>query len=225
MENKMRIKDLKTEAHVIPNHKGNSMELDFKHDFSKLKLIVDEVDPFDNKVYQGIDIFYLTDSDDNYLSHLEYSHIDQSKIMITTTFTKQKGFYQLMLRLILAKTPIKMIFGGYEQTESAVGAWKKTMNHHKKKVYNRVTNQVEEFIDSKENEYWVRDGTDPNRYKYCVGICESEWLSEGLKNGKEIMDHRRSCGRKSRTPHDILVRFYWLDPDDVDEMVEMYPTD
>ena len=201
------------------------MESDFKNDFSKLKLIVDKIDPFDNKVYQGHDIFYMTDDNDNYLSHLEYQHIDSSKIMITTTFSKQRGFYQLMLRLILAKTPIKMIFGGYEQTESAVGSWKKIMQKFKKKVYNQVTKQVEDFIDSKEDEYWVRDDTDENRYKYCVGICESEWLTEGLINGKEIMDHRRSCGRKSRTPHDILIRFYWLDPYDVDEMVKMYPTD
>ena len=80
MENKMRIKDLKTEALVVPNHAGNSMESDFKNDFHKLKLLIDKIDPLDNKLYQGDDIFYLADDNDRYLGHIEYSKIDTNKI-------------------------------------------------------------------------------------------------------------------------------------------------
>lgn len=221
----MRIKDLQSESLVVQNHSGNSMELDFKQDFSKLKLLLDKIDPFDNKVYQGNDIFYLTDDNNNYLGHVEYTNIDKDKVVINTTFSKQHGFYELLFKLILTKTPIKMIFGGHEQTESAVGSWKKVMKKFNQKVYNRETNQVEDFIASKEDEYWVRDRTNEIRNKYYVGICESTWLIEGMNRGRQLLEWRRERGRRCKTPHDILVRFYYIDPEDSDEMVRMYPCD
>jgi hypothetical protein len=112
---------MKSESLIVPNHSGNNMALDFKNDFNKLKLILDKIDPFDNKVYQGNDVFYLTDADDNYLVHVEYTHLDTDKIVINTTFSKQRGFYELLFKLILAKTPIQMIFGARRQSESTIG--------------------------------------------------------------------------------------------------------
>lgn len=219
----MRIKDLKSESLIVSNHNGNSMELDFKNDFKKLKLILDKIDPFDNKVYQGNDVFYLTDADDNYLGHVEYTYLDKDKICINTTFSKQKGFYELLFKLILIKTPIKMIFGGNEQSESALGSWKKVMAKFQKKVYNRETKQIEDFIDSKENEYWVTNNKDLLKDKYYVGISEAEWMTSRFMHGEQMMEHRRACGRIGRTPHDMLTRFYAIDPEDAIEMVNMYP--
>jgi hypothetical protein len=81
------------------------MELDFKNQFKKLKLLFDKIDPFEN-----------------YLGHVEYTHLDKDKIVIETTFSKQRGFYELLFKLVLAKTPIRMIFGGERQSESALGS-------------------------------------------------------------------------------------------------------
>jgi hypothetical protein len=219
----MKVKDLTLEAHVISNHQGNSMELDFKNDFHKLKLIKDKVDPFDNKVYQGDYVFYLTDENDKYLGHLEYEPIDANKIMITTSFSKQRGFYDLLFKLIIVKTPFKYIFGGYEQTESAVGSWKKVMSRFTKKVYNTKTKHIEDFDDSKENEYWIRNTNNPLKTEYLVGLTEHYGFDERFARGEKLLETRRSLGRSCRTPHDILVRFYGIDPEDSEEMVKMYP--
>ena len=221
----MRIKDLQSESLVVSNHVGNSMESDFKNDFHKLKLLLSKIDPLDNKVYQGDDIFYLADDNDKYLGHLEYSKMDNNKIMITTTFSRQRGFYDLLFKLILVKTPIKYIFGGIEQSESAVSSWKKTLSRFTKKVYNRETHQVEDFIDSKEDEYWVRDKNNPIQAKYLVGLTEHLCFDERFARGEQLLETRRSHGRQCRTPHDILVRFYGIDPEDSVEMVKMYPAD
>lgn len=221
----MRVKDLTAESLVVSNHAGNSMESDFKNDFHKLKLLIDKIDPLDNKLYQGDDIFYLTDDNDRYLGHIEYSKIDTNKIMITTTFSRQRGFYDLLFKLILVKTPIKYIFGGIEQSESAVGSWKKTLGRFTKKVYNRESHQIEDFVDSKEHEYWVRDSNNPTKTKYLVGLTEHFGFDERFKRGEELLETRRSKGRQCRTPHDILVRFYGIDPEDSVEMVKMYPVD
>lgn len=219
----MNLKSLIDETLIIPDNHGISMEQHFINDFNKLKLIQEKIDPLDNKLYQGIDIFYLTDDFDNYLGHLEYSHLSHDKIKISSTFSIQRGFYELLFKLILAKTPIKMIFGDEQQTKKAIGSWKKVMSKFGKQVvYNQYTKSVESYDNTKEDEYYITNRADHNHDKYIIGITESVFnIKSMICKGEDLLNLRRINGRTSKTAQDILVRFYDIDYNDAIEMVKL----
>ena len=55
-----------------------------------------------------------------------YSNVDnKNKILIDNSYSEYRGFYELLFKLILTKTPITMIFGGYRQSHRAINSWKK----------------------------------------------------------------------------------------------------
>lgn len=202
----MTIKELNEQALIKPKQVGSPRDRDFKIEFNKLKLIDDKIQPLNNKLYSGIDIFYLTDEKDNYLGHLEYDYLDQTKIRIRSTYSKQKGFYELMFKYILIKTPIEMIFGDDEQTEKAIYSWKNQLSKYQKKVYNTETKEVEEFDDSKENIYWVKM-RGPHK-KYLVGLSESDnYIKESYDNILSLINKREKNGSVTDLRIEYLTRF------------------
>lgn len=216
----MKLKQIVEMSLITDDHNGDSMEPDFKNDFSKLKLIVDNIAPLSNKLFRGIDIFYLTDKNNNYLGHVEYNHIDTTKISITTTYSKQRGFYELLFKIILAKTEIDMIFGGKRQSKRSIKSWKKQLTKFKKKVYNTQTKEIEEFDNSKEHEYWTTDVKTSE--KYLVGISESDnYIKKNFDDATDFIQLRESKGRESIPFNQVLVGYYGLDNIDVEEMVRL----
>lgn len=214
----MTITELNEQALIKPKQVGLPMERDFKNDFNKLKLIADKIQPLNNKLYSDIGVFYLTDQFDNYLGHIEYEHLDKDKIKVNSTYSKQKGFYELMFKYILIKTDIHMIFGDDEQSEDAIHSWKKQLSKYQKKVYNTETNQVEEFDDSKENLYWTHI-RGPHK-KYLVGLSESDnYIKECYENIIERIEKRKSLGRITDFSMDYLVRHFDIDEQDSFDMI------
>lgn len=214
----MKIKSLNEMALITSDRTTMSMEMDFKNELPKLKLIADDIKPLSNKLYQGIDIFYLADKNNNYLGHIEYDKIDNDKITIRSSFSTQRGFYELMFKFILIKTPIKMIFGDTKQTNRSVKAWKKIINKHKPIVFNRVTNQVEVFDKNKEDEYWTPDPKEASTY--LVGISESD--NNFIDNYNEIVSLIESRNLKNRLTDftsEYLGRRLGLDEDDIKSII------
>jgi len=209
--------------------KVNSYERDFENELLSLKLLIDNIEPLELKLYQGIDMFYLADKSDKYLGHLEYDVLEQNIIKIRNSFSKlrkeypnaQQGFYELLFKLVLVKTPIKMIFGDDEQSEFAMKSWKKMLSKYKKTIFNTETKKVEEFDDSKTDEYWTSDRYSKNAKKYLVGLSEFENLIWSFANGEQLLESRRSKGRLAKAPNDMLVRFYWTEPEDAKDMIKM----
>jgi len=77
-----------------------------------LNILKDRIKPDDLKLYEGKNIFYLTDSKNNYLGHLEYVKFDlKNSIRVVSAYSKFRGFYKLVFQLILTETKIDYIFG------------------------------------------------------------------------------------------------------------------
>ena len=202
----MTIKELNEMALINDNIFGMPRIMDYQNDFNKLKLIADKIQPLNNKLYSGIEIFYLTDKNNNYLGHLEYDYLDNDKIRIRSTYSKQKGFYELMFKFILIKTSIKMIFGDDEQTQNAIDSWKKQLSKYHKKVYNTETKEIEEFDDSKENLYWVK--IRGNHKKYLVGLSESDnYIKESYNGILSLINKREKNGSVTDLRLEYLTRF------------------
>lgn len=214
----MKMEDLIEMMMITDDFVGYDRSNDFKIEFNSLKLLEENIGPLKNKLFHGIDIFYLTDSSNNYLAHLEYEQIDDEKIMTTNSFSKFRGFYELLFKIVLAKTNIKMIFGGEFQSLKAIGAWKKQLAKFKKKVYNRETKEVEEFETTKEDDYWTKN--DKVAWKYLVGISESEnSLKYRFDVAKKYLSLNESRGRKGIPKIDILVMHYGFDNDTAQQMI------
>lgn len=204
---------------ITDDHSGVSMEMDFKNDFSKLKLIVDKIKPLNNKLFGDVGVFYLTDENDNYLAHAEFDNIDKKKISLISTYSTVRGFYELLFRIILAKTEINMIFGGSRQSLRSIKSWKKQLSKFKKKVYNTQTKEIEEFDSTKEIEYWT---TNPwVSKKYLVGISESDNnIKTNFSDADDFLMLRESRGRTTVPTNQILVGYYGLDNTDVESMLK-----
>lgn len=200
------------------------MKLDFENEFSKLTLIKDKIPPLNNKLYAGKNIFYLTGGTDDYLGHIEYSYLDKNKILIDNSYSEYRGFYELLFKLILTKTPITMIFGGYRQSHRAINSWKKRLEKFNKKVYNTETQKVEDFDVSKENEYWTKN-IDISK-KYLVGLSESDNnFIEDYNEIEKLLETKKELGRIGVPVVDIFVRYYRLNVDEVEEILEKYKDD
>lgn len=228
----MNLKQLQEMAFITLPHEGNSMEFHFNHDFKKLKLISNDIELLGCKIYSGYDVFYLSDRNDTYLGHIEYESIDEDKMMILTTYANKDrikeieklesikiGLYEFMFKCILAKTHFKMIFGGNMQSPSAIKSWKKQLQKFKKKVYNTETRQVENFDDSREDDYWTKN--EEIAKKYLVGISESDnYIKWHFSAAKEQLELRESKGRVDRHNLDTLVRFLDFDNDTALNLIE-----
>lgn len=217
--NNMNLKHLNEMSLIKSDMYGLSMEQDYKKDFNKLKLVAQGIQPLKNKLYSGFDVFYLTDENNNYLGHIEYTHIDQTKIRINTTYSAQRGFCELMFKYILVNTPITMIFGDDEQSQKSIYSWKKQLFKYNKKVYNTETRKVEDFDDSKEHEYWVT--TRLSHKKYLVGISESDnCVVDSYNKITDLIRWRDSRGRVSDMTLDYLVRQFDIDETDATQMIQ-----
>lgn len=209
---------------ITDDFAGYSMKLDFENELSKLTLIKDKIPPLNNKLYAGKNIFYLTDGADDYLGHIEYSYLDKNKILIDNSYSEYRGFYELLFKLILTKTPITMIFGGYRQSQRAINSWKKRLEKFNKKVYNTETQKVEDFDGSKENEYWTKN-IDMSK-KYLVGLSESDNnFIEDYNEIEKLLEIKKERGRIGMPVVDIFVRYYRLNVDEVEEILEKYNGD
>lgn len=217
----MTLQQLNEMSLITDDFEGYPMLYDFQQEFKTLKLIKDKIPPLNNKLYSGQHIFYLTDEKDNYLGHLEYSFLDTDTIKIDSTYSSFRGFYELLFKLIFVLTPIKMIFGGSRQSPRAISSWKKRLEKFHKKVYNTETKQVEEFDDSKENLYWTKD--DKLSKKYLVGLSESDnFIKNDYIEIEQLLETKRNHGKVGMPVSDILVRFYRLNVDEVQEILEVF---
>lgn len=220
----MKVDDLNAMSVITDNHFGIPMAAEYKKSFEKLKLVSDDIELLGNKIYASNMIFYLTDKDDNYLGHIEYDFLDgdKEKIRITTTYTIKTGIglYAFMFKSILAKTHIKMIFGGDQQSNKAIGSWKKQLWLFNRKVFNTETKQIEEFDDSKEDEYWSKN-SDIGK-KYLVGLSESDnHIKTNFSDAKNWLDWQESIGRMTIPNNDILVRYYGFTNDSAESLIEV----
>jgi hypothetical protein len=191
--------------------------MDFKNEFSKLKLLEDGVEPLKNKIYQGNDIFYLTDKNDNYLGHIEYEILKQLPyaIKIRSSFSKQKGFYELMFKIILAKTGIKYLFGDNEQTKRAIKSWKKLLSKYTPVVFNTETNEIESYSENKSKEYYT-DNRNSSK-KYIVGISSKPFV-EMFEEVETLIESRKN--RLTDMIEDYLFRKLDLELEDVKQIVK-----
>lgn len=217
----MTIKELNEQSLIKPKQVGLPMEIDFKNDFKKLKLVADKIQPLNTKLYSGINIFYLTDQNDNYLGHLEYDYLDKDMIKVKSTYSKQRGFYTILNKYILIHTSIKMIFGNNEQSDDAIYSWyswKNQISKYSKIIYNIETKEVEEFDDSKEDLYW---STDENiASKYLVGISDvNNYFKDCYSEIIERTAKRKSLGRLTDFSLDYLVRHFDIDEQDSYDMI------
>jgi len=205
------------EVLIKPDYQGISFEMDFKNEFSKLKLLEDGVEPLKNKIYQGNDIFYLTDKNDNYLGHIEYEILKQLPyaIKIRSSFSKQKGFYELMFKIILAKTGIKYLFGDNEQTKRAIKSWKKLLSKYTPVVFNTETNEIESYSENKSKEYYT-DNRNSSK-KYIVGIS-SKLFVEMFEEVETLIESRKN--RLTDITEDYLFRKLDLELEDVKQIVK-----
>jgi len=213
----MKLKKLNEMSLITDDNLGISMEYEFKQSFKKLKLLSNDVELLGNKIYEDNFIFYFADKDDNYLGHIEYENLnnDKEKIKITATYAIKSGIglYQFMFKTILAKTNIRMIFGDIRQSGKAIGAWKKQLLKFKKKIFNTETKQIEDFDDSKENDYWTRD--DDKSKKYLVGLSESDnYVKRNFDDANRWLNWQESIGRMTIPNNDVLVRYYGFNNDE-----------
>lgn len=214
----MKLKQLREMTLIKSSMFGMSMEFDFKQDFKNLKLLKDTIKPLNNKLYSGDDIFYLTDDNDNYIGHLEYINISRNIIKVTSSYSKQRGFYKLLFKLILILTNIKMIFGDDEQSTDAIAAWKSVLKGFKKKVYNTETNEVEDFIKSKEDDYWVYERG--SHKKYLVGLSEADNCIKDSYNKIESLIASRKNKRITDMTFDYLTRTFDFSEEEAIEMIK-----
>ncbi len=229
----MNLKQLQEMALITDNYGGNSMQMDFNAEFKKLELCSTDIELLGCKIYSGHDVFYLTDKENEYLGHVEYKRLDNDKMFITTSFVNKErieeikktesikiGLYEFIFKIILAKTHFKYIFGGEMQSPRAIKSWKKQLQKFKKKVYNLETKQIEEFNDSKENEYWTKNENIAK--KYLVGISESDnHIKWRFLKAKEQLELRESLGRLERQNMDTLVRFLGFNNETATELIKL----
>jgi len=215
------------QARIVDNHIGYSLEMDYKQEKSSLKLLKDRIPPFDLKVFQGNNVFYLTDKNDEYLGHIEYNELKVpcKTITFTSTYSKQRGFYKILFEVIFIKTEYQCIFGD-EQTKRAISAWKNMLKKYYPVVLNTKTEEIKEFNtyeefekENEENHFW-----DLKNNTFLVGVTKknlAEELNLFFDFLNERMEHHRRIPRSNHIP-EMLVRSWDLTEDEANELIEFF---
>jgi len=226
----MLLKQIIEQAQIIDNHHGQDFEMDYKQEKSTLKLLKDNIPPFNLKAFQGNDIFYLTDKNDGYLGHIEYEnfHTKCNAIKFNSSYSKQRGFYKILFEVVFVKTDIECIFGDSKQTKRAISAWKKMLKKYQPIVLNTKTNEFEIFKDyndfnekNNEHKFWA---TYPN--DYLIGVSKIGMTENKLENYLfDFLNEKLNYHRKHpRSGHkqDMLIRGWDLTEDEADELIEFF---
>lgn len=196
------------------------MQSKFNYDLNirkSLTLYLDNIEPLNIRMYKAKELFYLCDNNDQYLSHLKFNYIVPEAIKLIDFFEVSPGFFELLVKLILVKSPINFIFNNIKNLEKTSDPFNKLIAKLRKSVYNTHNKEIEIYEIEKENEY-----TQSN--KYLVGISELQsHFHKRITMGENLLNTRKDRGIDVHTPVEILFRYYGLDESDAIEMTKLFP--